>query len=469
MIYLKQTYPALFREIDPQRYALSIRTNILVFTGYSIAAIETLIAIKCGLTPISYGSTALISATVLTSTMIITAAVYLAGKLLLWQEWLMFITHLVIYSATFGAWVYGLEELRILGLLSSLMAVTIVLQYTKKIQSTLMSLTTLICYFAIVYYSIIIKNQPGSLFRELFLTLSMIPAFILVAVAADFLNKKNDELNETKTHLEKINDDLVEINSKLTHEQHLSEIEMDLAHDIQRALFPLTSPITDDWDIAFKSKPKSGVSGDFYDFYCTDKSLKGLSLFDVSGHGVSSALITILAKPVIFKNFNNLKNEHPGRILKASHMELLEQLEEVNSYITGILMRINKSSIEYVNAGHPDILHKNYSTGNVRAITDKNGEFKGGPLGIGSIKLKYNTIKFSVQKNDFIVIYSGGLTECRNNRGLAFGFGRLMESMSRIEETDSSAILKEILSDFNTFRGDEPEGDDYTIIVARKK
>lgn len=381
----------------------------------------------------------------------------------------MFLTHLFIYSITFSLWVYGLEELRIIGLLSSLMAVTIVLQYTRRLQSLLMTVATLACYFSVVYYSIIIKNQPGSLAKELFFTLSMIPAFILIVIAADYLNKKNDELNETKKRLEKMNEDLTATNNKLTYEQHLSEIEMDLAHDIQTALFPVTSPVTADWDVAFMSKPKSGVSGDFYDFYTSEDRLKGLSLFDVSGHGVSSALITILAKPVIFKNFNALKDERPGNILKASHEELLEQLEEVNIYITGILMRFNDNKVEYVNAGHPDIIHRDYATGKVRTITDNKGEFKGGPLGIGSIKLKYDTIKFSVQKNDFILIFSDGLTECRNRRGLAFGYGGLIESISSIKATDAAAILKKIITDFNSFKQDEPAGDDYTIIVARKK
>lgn len=466
---LKFHYPALFSVIDQQRYTLTIRSNILVFAGYTIATAETLIAIKFGLTPISYSTTLLISATVLISTLIITAVIYILKSIMLWQEWAMFLTHLIIYTITFSLWVYGLEELRIIGLLSALMAVTIVLQYTRKLQSLLMSVATLTSYFSVVYYSIIIENQPGSILRELFFTLSMIPAFILIVIAADYINKKNVELNEAKIRLEKMNEDLAETNRKLTYEQHLSEIEMDLAHDIQRALFPITSPVTDDWDIAFMSKPKSGVSGDFYDFYSSENSLKGLSLFDVSGHGVSSALITILAKPVIFKNFNALKDERPGNILKASHDELLEQLEEVNIYITGILMRFNDNRIEYVNAGHPDIIHKDYASGKVRIITDNKGQFKGGPLGIGSIKLKYDTIKFSVQKNDFIVIYSDGFTDSRNKNGLAFGFSNLIESINTIRETDAAAILKKIISDFNRFRENEPAGDDYTIIVARKK
>jgi serine phosphatase RsbU (regulator of sigma subunit) len=446
---IKNRFPNLFKEIDPMRYTLTIRGNILVFAGYCIATIETFIAIKCGFTPITYADTALISATVLIFTILVTTAVYFQKRFLLWHEWLMFLSHLFVYAVTFCIWVYTLQELRIIGLL--------------------LSSTTLICYFAVVYYSIVIHKQPGSLYRELFLTLCLIPAFMLIAVVSDYLNKKNEELGEAKSRLEFLNENLVETNSRLEHEQKLSRIEMDLAHDIQRALFPLAPPVTEDWDIAFMSKPKSGVSGDFYDFYHRNKKLQGISLFDVSGHGVASALITILAKPVIFRNFNSLSEERPGQILKASHEDLLDQLEEVNIYITGILLRMHNNFIEYVNAGHPDILHKEYSTGKVRAITDKDGNFKGGPLGIGSLKLKYDTLKFPVEEKDFIVIYSDGLTETRNSKGLAYGSGRLMETIKNIEKTDAAEILKAILTDYNRFRGSEPANDDYTIIVARKK
>lgn len=363
----------------------------------------------------------------------------------------------------------ALQELRIIGLLTAFTAVTIVLSYTNRLQSLLMSCTALIGYIAVVYYSIILNNQPGSFFRELFFTLCMIPAFMLIAVVSEYLNKKNEELGVAKCRLENLNEHLVESNNKLQHEQKINAIEMDLAHDIQRALFPLTPPMTEDWDIAFMTKPKSGVSGDFYDFYHCDNNLQGISLFDVSGHGVASALITILAKPVIFRNFNSLLNERLGQILKASHDDLLEQLEEVNIYITGVLMRMNNNMVEYVNAGHPDIIHKENSTGKVRAITDKEGNFKGGPLGIGSIKLKYNTLKFPVAENDFIIIYSDGLTEARNNKGLSYGSGRLVKTIKNIKETDAAEILKLLLGDFNRFRGEEPSNDDYTIIVARKK
>lgn len=469
---IKKQFPELFQEINQQRYNVIIRGNILVFAGYCIATTATLIAIKCELTPITYCNTAIISTIVLLSTLIIASAVYFRGKrnkFLLWHEWTMFLSHLAIYAVAFSVWAYALQELRIIGLLTSFTAVTIVLSYTSRLQSLLMSCTTLICYFAVAYYSIIINSQPGSFSRELFLTLCMIPAFMLITLASDYVNRKNRELGVAKSRLENLNKNLVKINDKLQYEQEINKIEMELAHDIQRALFPLTSPMIDDWDIAFMSKPKSGVSGDFYDFYHSNKSLQGISLFDVSGHGVASALITILAKPVIFKNFNALLNERPGQILKASHEDLLEQLEEVNIYITGVLMRMKNNMVEYVNAGHPDIIHKEHTTGKVRAITNKDGDFKGGPLGIGSIKLKYNTLKFPVAENDFIVIYSDGLTEVRNSKNIPFGSERLVKSIKNITETDAAEILKGILTDFNHFRGDEPSNDDYTIIVARKK
>ena len=56
---LKSRYPALFSVINQERYNLTIRSNILVFAGYTIATVETLIAVKLGLTPIPYRTTLL--------------------------------------------------------------------------------------------------------------------------------------------------------------------------------------------------------------------------------------------------------------------------------------------------------------------------------------------------------------------------------------------------------------------------
>ena len=70
------------------------------------------------------------------------------------------------------------------------------------------------------------------------------------------------------------------------------------------ASIPKTAPKNDAWDIAFEFIPMSGVSGDLYDFYVSEGEITGLTLCDVSGHGIASGLVTMIARSVFFRNFS---------------------------------------------------------------------------------------------------------------------------------------------------------------------
>ena len=59
------------------------------------------------------------------------------------------------------------------------------------------------------------------------------------------------------------------------------------------------NPALKNYEIAYYNKAMAGVSGDFYDFYYNNTSLEGFGIFDVSGHGLASGLVTMLAKNII--------------------------------------------------------------------------------------------------------------------------------------------------------------------------
>ena len=60
------------------------------------------------------------------------------------------------------------------------------------------------------------------------------------------------------------------------------------------------------WELAVNYKPLDNeVSGDLYDYYYTEQTLDGLSIFDVSGHGIPAGLMTILVKGIISQHFLN--------------------------------------------------------------------------------------------------------------------------------------------------------------------
>ncbi len=458
----------LTSKVPPDRYNLFLRGNLLVFIGYLIATMETLIAIYAGLTDITYSQTFYISSSILMLTSILLSFTYFKKNLLVWQEWFIFAIYLITFLFAISIWIYWLGDLRLLGILNALTAVTIVLSYTNVIQSLLMSISTLVCYYAVTWYSIRIAGQAGSLAKETFLSFCLLPAFLLISSAAYYMKKRRKDLQRVKHKLEKLNDELSVANARLKKEQKLTEIEMDLAREIQNAVFPKKAIETHDWDIAFVTKSFGAVSGDFFDFYSMYNSLKGISLFDVSGHGVAPALITILAKPVLYSHFNHYASSKLGVVLESTNSDLQDELEEVNLYITGLLLRMNGSEVEYVNAGHPDLIHVKSKADKVQAVTGSSDSFKGHPIGITGGKQEYESLKFTVESGDFLILYSDGLTEGRNLSGEQFGLTRLSNAIASSEKRGADDVLRHVMESFNEFTGHTKAGDDITLIVAGK-
>jgi len=450
------------------RYNLFFRGQFLVLAAYTIAIIETLIAIRLDLTPITYKEALFLSTGLISFSILMIFAVYIKKEISRRLEWTLFTTYMIVYIIAYCFWVYKLQGLRELGLFTALMAVTFVLTYTSMLQSLLMSLITLAAHLSVIFYALEIKHQPGNIKMEFYLSFCLIPAMVLLSVAAYYVHKKRKEAYSVRVELEDMNTDLTEANIMLRFEQSRSKIEMELAHDIQRSIFPLTPPEDDAWDVAFLSVPSAGVSGDFYDFYITENRLKGISLFDVSGHGVASALITILAKPVFYRNFIKSHNESLDSVFEKSNRDLLAELGGVNAFITGIMLRLCGDRIEYINAGHPDLLLRNGADNSVIMIDEHDHKFKGHPIGLNSPCLSYKTHQFTAASGDVILMYSDCLLECRNESGEFYGDNRLFEVFTAAQAGTARGIMDYIVNDFYKFAGNNIH-DDLTLIVLRKK
>ncbi len=453
--------------VGSDRYKLIIKTYTLVTAGYLLVSVETFIARMIGLTRISYLDIAILSLIVIVVTIFFTLFIHIKKTISLNLEKILFLGQVVIYVILFSAWVYRLSDMRLFALFSSLFAILTVLSYTNLVQSLMISISTVISYIAISYYNInTVKN--GNFAQDLFYALCFIPTIIFTSIIANQITKKNKEVEQSKQHLEDVNDKLILLNRELEQTQKMTKIELDIAHDIQKSLFPEQPLSTKQWDIALSFKPRYGVSGDFYDFYYEDGLLRGLSLFDVSGHGVASALITILAKPVLNNYFNKLKNEPLGRLIEVANYALRSDLNEINMYITGIILGFKNDEIEYINAGHPDPLYKNKISGKVNILSDIFSQNKTTPIGLIDSISSCTSIKFTPDAGDVLLLYTDCLTESNNCKRSRYGYERLMQSLGGAPDGTAREILDYLLERFNSFLDEKEIDDDFTAILIKK-
>jgi len=137
----------------------------------------------------------------------------------------------------------------------------------------------------------------------------------------------------------------------------LRELERDqrAGRYIQMGMLPPSPMAIDRYRLRHKLFPSLMLSGDFVDYFrITDKHF-AFYIADVSGHGASSAFVTVL-----LKNFSRrLRREYrpkmlkaPGEILAALNRELLDnQLDKHVAVFIGVI-DLSDDSLAYANAGH---------------------------------------------------------------------------------------------------------------------
>ncbi|MBN1533462.1 MAG: SpoIIE family protein phosphatase [Spirochaetes bacterium] len=277
-----------------------------------------------------------------------------------------------------------------------------------------------------------------------------------------------DQSEEQKRTLEDMNEDLHVMNTMLqiSHDRSIAEIE--LAGVMQGSIFPESPPLSTGWDIAFAFRPASSVSGDFYDFYFDDRGLRGISLFDVSGHGVAAGLITMIAKPILYRKFSASDDMSLTRMMEGVSESIVKEMKNLDSFITGMVIRFREGHAEYVNAGHHDLLVKRAGSGLVKPVAPRGRDFRSGPIGIPFPAPQFSAVRFRVDRGDVLCLMTDGILEGRNGGREKYGRERMTESLREAPAGTAREILDHVVGRFTDFMEGKKPHDDYTIIIAKK-
>lgn len=246
------------------------------------------------------------------------------------------------------------------------------------------------------------------------------------------------------------------------------EKEIKMASLIQQNFFKQDISSISNWDIGYFSKPMVGVSGDLYDFYKKDGILRGLGIFDVSGHGISSGLVTMLVKNIIFQEFYKANNseEELWEVLNKINDRVIEEKGDIANYLTGILVRIKENNVEFANAGHPSPIYYSSVKRECKYI-DKSLNSKGA-IGLPGFPTFYESQYLDLAIGDELVFYSDGVLDLKNENGESFGKERLLNYIRENTNATAKEQIEYITQNIYNFCGNLPQNDDITVIILKK-
>jgi sigma-B regulation protein RsbU (phosphoserine phosphatase) len=283
---------------------------------------------------------------------------------------------------------------------------------------------------------------------------------------------RNKELNITLEKLKKMNTALRDANEELEKNHEGATLDMAMAVNVQKNFLLQHPPASTEWDIAFISCPMAGISGDFYDFYTSEDQLVGVSIFDVSGHGIASGLLTMIAKSIVFRNFTTGNKKNLGKIFSDVNAHLVKEIGSIDNYLTGILMRFTSGHIEYVNAGHHEVLYKDTGNHTVSFFNRGDQSYRGSILGMREYNDVFRVYKREVHAGDCLLLYTDALHETtsrKSNNIEQFGHQRICKAFQEAPDASAEDVLNFILEQFYRFSEKEQQlEDDLTIIILKK-
>lgn len=289
-------------------------------------------------------------------------------------------------------------------------------------------------------------------------------AYLLIAGIQKEGNKITDSLSFMSFVQTLTNIIVVAIeNKRMTRQSLIQERikkELEVASEMQKLLFPSDLPSNRRMDISAKYTPRHEVGGDYYDFIPLGDEEYIICIADVSGKGISAAMLMANFQATIRTLFNYQRFD----------MEFL--MEELNKkvmrsakgekFITFFIAHYNAHTreLKYVNAGHN---HPILTNGRKVEMLDQ------GCIGLGMMdELPFiNVGRLTLKPNTTMVLFTDGVVELENELGEFFNIDRLIKMVHSYYPLKMEDMNNLIFSKLDEWKGNLPLVDDTAIFSCR--
>jgi phosphoserine phosphatase RsbU/P len=235
------------------------------------------------------------------------------------------------------------------------------------------------------------------------------------------------------------------------------ETEMAEARAFQQSLLPDPEKIVNRVAVCCRYTPSSALGGDLYDYAATSAGQTALLIADVSGHGVSAAMLTGIVKSAF--HASHIDGFEPLAVVKRVSMGLAAFSPDRFVTLVAALISPEERQLRYVNAGHPPVA----LWGSTRAPRWLPST---GPLVSPVLTTStWEAPVVAIGEGDHLLLYTDGISEA-----LADDDGRAEERFTSVIERASEGgapLLDTILADVHHELAGRPQPDDLTLLTAK--
>ncbi len=238
--------------------------------------------------------------------------------------------------------------------------------------------------------------------------------------------------------------------------QERTKKELELASEMQSMLLPTKFPVTPGIAFAGYYKSHQKVGGDYYDIVKVNENEWAFCIADVSGKGISAAILMSNFQAnmrAVIQYQKNLKD-----VVSILNQKVNESAkgERFITFFIGVY-NIQNKELQYINCGHnPPILKQN----NQLQILQK------GTVGLGMLdELPFlNEEKITIEPKSCLLAYTDGLTEVENENNEEFGENRVFDLLQNNNFAQPQMLINLLNYKLEQFKNNQPMIDDIAIL-----
>ncbi|MBE7492787.1 MAG: SpoIIE family protein phosphatase [Planctomycetes bacterium] len=239
--------------------------------------------------------------------------------------------------------------------------------------------------------------------------------------------------------------------------------ELERARQVQLSMLPAVPQIAG-LEVACAYRACDMLGGDFYDFILVDKWRLGVVIADVSGHGMSAALLMAAAKKAF--QFCGVGCLSPRQALLAVNDSIRPDVPR-GMFLSALygIVDIRNRRLAFASAGHnPPML---WRAGRVRAAWQHPNAPVLGMMASERLGESLREELVQLQEGDLLLLHTDGVSEAFNESGNMYGAERLVRHLNAPAIPSAQAIVDAIQQDVDRFRGRAAQADDQTLLALR--
>ena len=200
------------------------------------------------------------------------------------------------------------------------------------------------------------------------------------------------------------------------------------------------------------------IGGDYFDIFKMKNGHIGFFIADVSGHGVSSALIATALKVVLQQAPNEMK-KHPVELLH--YLDIYFKENFIHHHMTAQYLYVNpeEKKIYLANAGHPFPIY---------IAPNQEPDFwisYGSLIGYGFFEIDTVLYSRSYEINDRIIFYTDGLLETMDFQGNLYGYQNFLDSIKESKKFSTEKLKHTIVNKSKSFHSLDTVEDDLALVI----